>query len=59
MTLADIFAIAVIVFAIGGAIVYIVRQKKKGSKCIGCPYSDSCGKGKACPSCSAEKNKEE
>lgn len=26
------------------AIVYIVREKSKGKKCIGCPYSESCKK---------------
>ena len=34
-----IFAVAAI---IGGVIFYIYKAKKKGKKCIGCPYSDSC-----------------
>ena len=42
MTAADIIAIAVIALTIGGAIFYIVRSKKKGQKCIGCPHSSSC-----------------
>ncbi len=29
------------------AIAYIVKQKKKGAKCIGCPYGESCTK-KSC-----------
>ena len=57
MTLVDIFAIAIIVLVIGGAILYIVKQKKKGSKCIGCPYSASCGKSNSCSSCNTQKNK--
>ena len=37
--------IIVIVLAILGAIIaYIVREKKRGSKCIGCPYAKTCGK---------------
>ena len=36
-------ALAVTVLIVIGAIVYVVRAKKKGKKCIGCP--DGC-----CPS---------
>ncbi len=39
-----IIAIIVIVLAVGGAIFYLVRAKKKGQKCIGCPYADACSK---------------
>ena len=35
-------AIAVIALIVGGALFYIIRAKKKGKKCIGCPYADSC-----------------
>ncbi len=28
---------------VGAAIVYIVKAKKKGQTCIGCPYSGQCG----------------
>ena len=41
----DYAIIAIILLIIGGAIFYIVREKKKGKKCIGCPYADSCGNG--------------
>lgn len=34
-------ALAVIVFL---ALRYIIKEKRKGSKCIGCPYADSCGR---------------
>ncbi len=40
----EIVAIALIALILGGAILYIVRAKKKGQKCIGCPYSGSCHK---------------
>lgn len=39
-----IIAIIVIVLAVGGAIFYVVRAKRKGQKCIGCPYANSCSK---------------
>ena len=44
MGLTDIIILAVIAILIGGAIFYIIREKKKGKKCIGCPYAGSCGK---------------
>ncbi|MBQ8407418.1 MAG: FeoB-associated Cys-rich membrane protein [Clostridia bacterium] len=43
MTLADIIAIAVIVLIVGGAVAYIIKAKKSGQKCIGCPDSKTCG----------------
>lgn len=38
----DIIVIAVIVLIVGGALAYIVKAKKNGKKCIGCPDSCSC-----------------
>lgn len=35
--------IAVLVAVLGGAAGYVIRAKRKGKKCIGCPYSDKCG----------------
>ena len=52
MTLTDIIAIAVIAAVVGIAVAYIVRQKKKGAKCIGCPYAESCAKKAKEGSCS-------
>lgn len=40
----DIILIAVLAVIVGLAGLYIYRQKKKGSKCIGCPYGCSCSK---------------
>ncbi|MBQ6456186.1 MAG: FeoB-associated Cys-rich membrane protein [Mogibacterium sp.] len=40
-TVLGIAAIALILFL---AARYIVREKKKGNTCIGCPYADSCPK---------------
>jgi len=50
----DIIIIAVIVLVVGGAIAYIVKEKKKGKKCIGCPYCDSCST-KSKGGCSSDK----
>ena len=38
----EIIAILLIVSIVGGAIYYIVRAKKKGVKCIGCPDRGTC-----------------
>lgn len=57
MTPADYIAIAVIAVVIGTAVAYIIKAKKSGKKCIGCPDSASCSKGNGsctgvCSSCS-------
>ena len=38
----EIIAIIVIVLIIGAALFYIIKAKKSGRKCIGCPNSGSC-----------------
>jgi len=43
MGMVDIIAIAAIVLIVGGAIFYIIRAKKRGEKCVGCPYAKQCG----------------
>ena len=56
----DIIAIVVIALIIGGAVAYIIKAKKSGKKCIGCPDSGSCGKGCAgCRGCAAFQEKEQ
>ena len=55
----DIIAIVAILLIVGGAVAYIIKAKKSGKKCIGCPDSATCGKGgcsgscSSCPSCSS------
>lgn len=48
----DVILIVALVAILGGATAYIVRAKKKGVKCIGCPAGGSCGKkGDSCGGC--------
>ena len=57
--LTEIIAVAAIVLIVGGAILYIIKAKKSGRKCIGCPYSSSCKSGcksGGCPSCKNKDN---
>ncbi len=42
MNIGDYISIAVIALIIFSAVFYIVKEKKKGTKCIGCPHSKSC-----------------
>ena len=37
----DIIIIVILAVVLGLAALYIYKQKKKGSKCIGCPYAKS------------------
>ncbi len=48
----NIIAIVAIVLIVAGAVFYIVKTKKKGAKCIGCPCS------KGCTSCNCDKTVE-
>lgn len=34
----------ILILIVGGAITYIIKQKRKGTKCIGCPMSGKCAK---------------
>ena len=45
----DYIALGLIVVVLVAAITYIIRAKKNGAKCIGCPVG--------CKSCSGSKNK--
>ena len=55
----DVIIIAILVILIGAAVFYIVKEKKKGTKCIGCPAAGQCSQRKngssGCSSCHADK----
>lgn len=34
--------IVLLLAILGGAVVYVVKAKKRGDKCIGCPYAKNC-----------------
>ena len=49
MTTPEIIALAAVLLVGAAALLYIVFSKKKGKRCIGCPYADACsGKGGSC-----------
>ena len=39
VTIIAVIALAAVIFL---AVRYLVREKKKGSKCVGCPYAGEC-----------------
>lgn len=49
----DIIIIAALVIIIGAAAGYVIKAKKSGKKCIGCPHGGSC------PSCTVCNKEEE
>ena len=67
MTLTDWIAIGLLLLAVGGAVAYIIKAKKSGRRCIGCPHSKECSAnhraaacGGSCACCQADcKQKQE
>lgn len=68
--LEDVIAIILIVLIISAATFYIIKAKRRGQKCIGCPYSKTCSskntgprsccsKGSSTQSCCCHNKKEE
>ena len=43
----DLIVIAIVIVIVGSALGYIIRAKKRGVKCIGCPAGGNCT---SCPS---------
>lgn len=44
MNTASIIAIILLILILFAAIAYIIREKRRGVKCIGCPFADQCTK---------------
>lgn len=38
----DLIIIGIVAVIIALALVYVIRKKKQGVKCIGCPYAKDC-----------------
>lgn len=51
----DIIIILIIVALVAAISIYLYKAKKRGEKCIGCPYAKQCGGGNC--SCSSEHKK--
>ena len=47
-TIALLIIIGIILIIVGIAVYYIRKEKKKGTRCIGCPSSGCCGNKGCC-----------
>ena len=57
----NIIIVAVLVIILGLALGYVIKAKKSGKKCIGCPDGGSCGASGGCSGCCGcgdQRNKE-
>ncbi len=39
----NVILILLLLALAGGVIAYLIRAKKRGEKCVGCPYAKQCG----------------
>ena len=51
----DYIIIAVVACIVGAIVFYLVRAKKRGETCIGCPHAKQCG-GKCGGACANHSN---
>ena len=49
--------VIVVALILGCSLAYVIKAKKKGVKCVGCPYAETCGKNTENNSCSCNTNK--
>ncbi len=49
--MADMIVLGVIVFLVGTAVAFLMKEKKKRGKCLGCPFAGTCSKKNADSSC--------
>ena len=38
----NLILILLLAAIVGGAAAYIIREKKRGAKCVGCPHAKAC-----------------
>ena len=44
--MSDFIIIVVLLAVLGTAAAYVIRSKKNGAKCVGCPHAKTCGAAK-------------
>ena len=49
--MANVVAALAVILIVGAAVYYIYKEKKKGTRCIGCPVAGSCSKHKSGAAC--------
>ena len=51
----NVIVVVILVAIAAGIIWYLIRAKKRGEKCVGCPYAKQCGS-KCNGGCSSKSN---
>ena len=51
----NIIVLVIVGLIVGAAAGYIWKEKKKGVKCVGCPYAKTCGGN--CSGCHSQSNR--
>ena len=46
-----VLVLVILVLILGGAAAYLIRAKKRGQKCVGCPYACGCASKGGCSGC--------
>ena len=64
MSMTDFVVVMVLVMIVGLAVTYMVKAKKRGDKCIGCPSGGKCKANKnnsscCCCNCDAQNSSED
>ena len=54
--LENVLIIALLLAIVVGVVIYLIRAKKRGQTCIGCPYAKRCG---GCHSTCNEQDKQQ
>ena len=44
----NLVIILIVAAMLGGAVWYVLREKRRGKKCVGCPYGGSCSGNCSC-----------
>lgn len=55
--MADAIVVIIILVAFSQAIRYIIKEKRRGNGCIGCPNASKCGGGCQCEKTSQTKSR--
>lgn len=51
----NVIIIIILIAIVSGVVWYLIREKKSGAACIGCPYAKQCG-GKCNSGCNCDSN---
>ena len=50
--MANLMVLIILILIVGAAIAFIIREKKRGVRCVGCPAAGTCAN--SCSGCSGQ-----